>query len=236
MGGIRQIRFDSICYHTGQVWILHGVYLEVNAGTICGIFGRNGSGKSTLLKIGAGTYRPTSGTVWIDGQTFPSPLKRQRYHKIAYLSQKTFLPHDMTVTRLLNAFPHQARRLVNETPLASCLHQTVGSLSGGECRLLEVLLLIALDRPYVFLDEPFSGLEPVLIDQMSALLAAQRQQGKGIVITDHYYQSVIPLLDTAYFLQHSHCESLEVTPTLAHTLQQRGYVGESFEKTLSVKS
>jgi lipopolysaccharide export system ATP-binding protein len=227
MGSVSQLRFDSIVYEIRQMRILHGVYVEVNPGTICGIFGRNGSGKSTLLKIGTGDYLPTSGTVFIDQQVFLTPRKRQRYQKIAYLSQDTFLPSDLRLQTLLKAFPPQALDLVQDTILGERLDQSVGTLSGGECRLLEIVLLTTLDRPYLLLDEPFSGLEPLVIEQISRLLMQQRQQGKGILLTDHYYQHVIPLLDTAYLLQQGRCEPLDITSNLERTLQARQYLGDA---------
>ena len=219
-----QLRFDSIFYTANQVQILHGVYVEVDAGSICGMFGRNGSGKSTLLKIGAGAISPTSGTVFLNGHVFCTPSKRHRYQHLAYLSQSTCVPHDMQVSALLRAFPQRASQLTHNTRLATCLHQSVGALSGGECRLLELILILALDRPFVLLDEPFSGIEPLIIEQMTALLTAQRQRGTGILLTDHYYRAVMPLLDTAYLLHGGHAESLDVRQDVEGTLQKRGYL------------
>jgi lipopolysaccharide export system ATP-binding protein len=224
MDGIGQLCFDSICYHSSRAQILRGVYIEVNPGTICGLFGRNGSGKSTLLKIGVGECRPTAGTIFIDGRAFLLPKKRQRHQKIAYLSQETFLPYDMPVEKLFKAFPAQAQRVACDTPLAARFHQAIGALSSGECRLLEIILLIALNRPYLFLDEPFSGIEPTLVEYICDLLRTQREQGKGILLSDHYYQYVTSLLDTAYFLERGHCEPLQVDSGLEMALRRKGYV------------
>jgi lipopolysaccharide export system ATP-binding protein len=220
----RELRFDSIFYTVNQLRILQGVYIEVDAGSICGIFGRNGSGKSTLLKIGAGALSPTSGTVFLNGQAFCTPSKRQRYRHLAYLSQATCAPHDMQVSALLRAFPRRARLLAHDTRLATCLNQSVGALSGGECRLLELILILALERPFVLLDEPFSGIDPLIIEEMAKLLTAQRKRGTGIVLTDHYYRAVMPLLDTAYLFQSGQAVSLDVTQDLEGSLRKRGYL------------
>jgi lipopolysaccharide export system ATP-binding protein len=219
-----ELRFDSIFYTVNQLRILQGVYIEVDAGSICGIFGRNGSGKSTLLKIGAGALSPTSGTVFLNGQAFCTPSKHQRYRHLAYLSQGTCAPHDMQVSALLRAFPQRARYLAQETRLATRQNQSVGALSGGECRLLELIVILALERPFILLDEPFSGIEPLIIEDMAKLLMAERERGTGMVLTDHYYRAVMPLLDTAYLLQNGQAESLDVMQDLEGTLRKRGYL------------
>jgi lipopolysaccharide export system ATP-binding protein len=218
-----RLRFDSIFYTINRAPVLRGIYAEVAAGTICGIFGRNGSGKSTLLKIGAGAISASSGTVFINDQFFSTPSKSLRYKSLAYLPQATCLPLDIRVSTLLRAFPKRAEQLVQETRLVKHTDQLAGSLSGGECRLLELILVLSLDRPFILLDEPFSGIEPLIIDQMVNLLETQRSRGAGIVLTDHDYHSVMPLLDTAYFIQDGSCEPLDMTKDLGKTLQQRGY-------------
>ncbi|MBN4055454.1 ATP-binding cassette domain-containing protein [bacterium AH-315-K03] len=219
-----RLQFDSIFYSVNRIRVLRGIYAEVAAKTICGIFGRNGSGKSTLLKIGAGSIYPTSGNIFINDQLFCTPSKHRRYQYLAYLPQTTCLPLDIRVSTILKSFPERAKQMVNETRLSDHCGQFAGALSGGECRLLELILVLSLDRPFVLLDEPFSGVEPLIIDQMANLLKTQRSKGAGIVLTDHYYQAVVPLIDTAYFIHDGTSKSVEVTTDFGVKLQQRGYL------------
>ena len=190
--------FDSINHSINKIKILQEIHLKVEQGKICGIFGRNGSGKSILMDIGAGIYLPSSGRVSINGKTFKKPSRSERYRKIAYLPQNSFLPQDVKVKNLIKSFPSQASELINRTKLLNLKDEKISSLSGGELRLLELLLIISLNRTYLILDEPFTGIEPLIIQEMIDLILEQRQQKKGILITDQYYRYILKISDIVY--------------------------------------
>lgn len=216
--------FDSITYQVSEARILKGVHLNINAGEICGIFGRNGSGKSTLIKIGAGIFLPTSGTVFIDQKAF---LKREiytRFEKIAYLSQETFLPKEMKIKTLLKSFPDLVYEYLNKTILKKLINQKIYSLSGGERKLLELILIFSLNRKYVLLDEPFTGIEPNIIEKMIKLIIEQKEKGKGILITDHYYRYVLRNSDRAYLMENGCCDPIESSENMITELKKKGYL------------
>ena len=170
--------FDSVDYEIDSKQILQGVDLRIEPGKICGLFGPNGGGKTTLIKIGAGLLLPTRGTVFIDRQAFIEKKLLQRYQKIAYLSQETFLPRDMSVSKFLNTFRTKADDCASEYYPSRLMNQQIGSLSSGEVRLLELIFIISLDRIFLLLDEPFTGIEPLIIDQGTNLHALDLQ-GSG---------------------------------------------------------
>jgi len=181
---------DGVFYRVPSLDILKGVHLKARAGAITGLFGRNGSGKTTLLKIASGQIRPNSGLTIIDGNRLHKPSKRERFAKIAYLPQASMLPADVTVQTLVRSAGLSSARVPDR--LSSRMDQRVRTLSGGERRLLEVALVLGLERDYVLLDEPFTGVEPILIDAIAAQIERAAAQGTGLLITDHYHRRHAP--------------------------------------------
>jgi lipopolysaccharide export system ATP-binding protein len=100
----------------------------------------------------------------------------------------------------------------------------VRTLSGGERRLLEVEIVLGLDRDYVLLDEPFTGVEPLLIDTISRKVEAAAARGTGVLVTDHYHQYVTPLADTAYVMWQKQCYRLDADEPIPKQLEQLGYL------------
>ena len=216
--------FDSVTYQASEKRILKGVHLKINAGEICGIFGRNGSGKSTLIKIGAGLFLPTSGTVFIDQKAFLKHQRYSRFEKVAYLAQDTFLPKDLKIRTLLKSCLKLVYELLNKTILKTLINQKIHSLSGGERKLLELILIFSLDRKYLLLDEPFTGIEPIIIQKMIELILEQKENGKGILITDHYYRYVLEKVDKAYLMEQGYCSPIESNKNLMTELKNKGYL------------
>ena len=201
--------FDSIFFEINKFQILKGIYLKIEPGKITGLFGVNGSGKSTLLKIGAGMYKPNNGNIFINGNVFfPFQLKK-RYQYIAFLSQDSFIPHDVSVNKLLEVISGIDHDLENDEIIKKFLSQKISSLSGGELRYLEIKLLFSLNRDYYLLDEPFTGIEPKLIEEITKEILTNRKKGKGILITDHYHRCVTGIVDTSYVLKNGQCTLLE---------------------------
>lgn len=217
--------FDSIYHEITGKRILAGIYLKVEPGKICGLFGPNGSGKTTLLKIGAGVVLPTTGRVFIDGQAFSERKVFKRYGKIAYLSQETFLPRDTTVVKLLRMISSKTKDIFSVHFPSKLINRKIGALSGGELRLLELIFVVSLNRLFLLLDEPFTGIEPLYIEKMMRLISEQSRLGKGILITDHYYRYTAQLSDYGYFMKNGECHKLDEQKTLAEQLREKGYLG-----------
>lgn len=213
---------DSVFYRVPALDILKGVHLKVEAGTVCGLFGRNGSGKTTLLKVAAGQIWPSSGLTIIDGDRLHKPSKWRRFSKIAYLPQETMLPPDVKVQTVLRS----AGMCISDVRerVASLCDQEVRELSGGEKRLVEVEVVLNLDRDYVLLDEPFTGVEPLLIEEMCTRIEKAAECGKGILVTDHYHQYVAPLAETAYLMWQKQCHRLQAEGSIENELEQIGYL------------
>ncbi|MBM2814262.1 MAG: znuC [Ignavibacteria bacterium] len=200
--------FDSIFFSYGINEILRGTYLNIKKGKIVGLFGMNGCGKSTLLKIGIGALKQNEGLIIINGNRFTSKCTNKKYDFIAYLHQENFLPMDLTIKQLINNIKDNEvkEKLLKNEIISSNLNKKIGVLSGGENRFFEITLVLALNREYIFLDEPFTGLSPLNIEKVVEMIKFESNNGKGIIVCDHYINYSIPLADIKYMLHQGQCK------------------------------
>ncbi len=179
---------DSAQHSFGERKILNNVYLKCCVGEVVGVLGRNGCGKSTLLKIIFGTIKPHYKHLRIDDKIAQRGFLSG---KIAYLSQSFFIPHYLKLATVIKLYTNKYQHLLLELPIFNAhLNERIDNLSGGNRRLAEALLIIYSDAKYVLLDEPFSQLSPLLIEEIKTNINAMLSY-KGFVITDHYYQHVL---------------------------------------------
>lgn len=201
--------FDSIIYFAYEKPILNGVYLQFKKNSICGLFGRNGSGKSTLLKVGAGQIKQQQGIVFIEEVPFYDLSIMRRFMQIAYLPQVNFLPYDSKVKDLFHLFPVISQALLEEKIVSDWIDLRVSSLSCGQRRYLEVSLILSLKRSYVLLDQPFTGVEPYLNEILVKKIVSYASQNRGVLITDHYYHYLFPIVQDVYIINEGYCYKLQ---------------------------
>ena len=212
---------DSIFYSVPALKILSGAYLEIHPGKISALIGLNGSGKSTLLKIAAGQIKASSGITKINGERFYSKSLKKRFQSIGYLPQESMLPGDVKVTNLTDCFPPE-NSVRNDSFFKKLMNQKVKTLSGGERRFLEISLLFSLNRDYFLLDEPFSGVEPYIIERIIDRIRTETQRKRGVLLTDHMHRYVSDVADDGYLLHNRQCYKLG--NDVAGELKKMGYL------------
>lgn len=172
------------------------VSFTLERGELLGLFGRNGSGKSTLLKLLFGTLNADAISFSIDGKTVkPSEVIPKQL--ISYVPQHPFLPKQMKVRDVIPLFHRSEAKqdaVFYDPHIATMTHKTIGTLSLGELKYFEVVLLAHLPHPFIFMDEPFSMLEPLHKEKLKGFLLSLKQH-KGILVTDHYYLDVLEVSD-----------------------------------------
>lgn len=218
---------DGVFYRVPAQSILQGAYLRVYPGQICGLSGLNGSGKSTLLRIGAGQMRPVSDLTIIDGTRFHKPARREQFNHIAYLPQGSMLPGDLRVRSLLKTLPDRGRVLRDDAMIRPLIDQKVEQLSRGERRYVATRFVLGLDRPCVLLDEPFTGVEPRIVNRLAQHITDAVAAGTGVLITDHYHQYLLPLIDVAYLMWQKQCQPLGTGNEILTRLEDVGYLSRS---------
>jgi ABC-type multidrug transport system ATPase subunit len=199
---------DSILHSFGTRILLSDVYLRCQTGEIIGLLGRNGSGKSTLLKIIFGSLAAENKHIRIDGNIYHQPFQ---YNLIGYLPQDSFLPSSSSLHQIIDIFiPSKANRSIIKENERIKLHlkKPSSQLSGGELRYFELLLLLHLDAPFLLLDEPFSGIEPIYKEHIKTLLRSYKKE-KGFIITDHDYRHIIEVSDKIVLLTDGACKHIK---------------------------
>jgi lipopolysaccharide export system ATP-binding protein len=176
--------------------VLKDVSLTLKRGELLGLYGSNGSGKSTLLKLLFGTLKADQIVFSIDEKEIhPSEVIPKQL--IAYLPQHPFLPKNMKVRDVIPIFHSSEAKqdiIFYDLHIATLTHKKIGMLSPGESKYFEAVLLAHLPHPFLYMDEPFSMLEPIHKESLKRLLLELKKQ-KGILVTDHYYQDVLEISD-----------------------------------------
>lgn len=189
-----ELQLHQVTKSFGRKNILKKVSFTLSTGEILGLFGKNGSGKSTLLKILFGTL--TADTIDLrlnDQPLFPKKVIPQQ--QIGYLPQDSFLPKHLKVRDIIPLFYEDGddQDVIFRAPFIEKIAiRKAGTLSMGELRYLELLLIANLNHPFLMLDEPFSMIEPLYKEKIKELLTALREK-KGIILTDHYYTDVLAI-------------------------------------------
>ncbi len=199
---------DSIIFSYGNKKILNGIYLKIPKGMIVGLYGINGCGKSTLIKIGCGHLKQDDGNVFINKESYYDKSLTERFKRIAYFSQNSFLPMDLTVDNIVTRNGFNKKMFQEDSVIEKLYYNKINSLSGGELRYFEIKLLLELNREYYLLDEPFSGIEPIMIEKIITMLLKEKLANKGILITDHLYRYVKEINDISYVLKNGNCYTI----------------------------
>jgi len=179
------IEADSISKGYGMQQVLSGVYLKIQTGDVCALFGRNGTGKTTLMRIIFGSIKADYKFVRIDDQFMKTPYTCPEH--ISYLPAGSFIPTGLKAKQLLELYD------IEETPgpiIRMLYDKRISTMSSGERRYLEVYIILKKKSHFVLLDEPFKFLSPLMIDRIEELIR-QASEEKGIVVADHRYRNVL---------------------------------------------
>lgn len=191
----------------GKQQVLNGASFLAPSGKITAIVGKNGCGKSTLLSIGAAMLKPDSGRVLLDGKDpFTHPQARKT---IGYVAQDDCLFQELTVRDNL-AFWASAAGVKLRQPardpfvgmlgLNAFLGKRVSALSGGMRRRTAICTALLGNPQCILLDEPFTGLDLVYRQELSAFLLELRRMGKTLVYTTHSPEEIETLSDITLLL------------------------------------
>ncbi|HQS53536.1 MAG TPA: ATP-binding cassette domain-containing protein [Sediminibacterium sp.] len=194
---MHKLEADSIQLSFDERKILSDIYLKVETGKITGLLGRNGEGKSSLLKIIYGSMAAEK-SIRFDNQS--EHFAYQRTDLIKYLPQFNFIPKHLSLKRVFQDFEIDYSQFEQQfDTFKSKSASTIESLSGGEHRLVELYVILKSKAQFALLDEPFTHLSPIQIEQVKTLIQEEKAN-KGLIITDHLYQDVIGICDKLYVL------------------------------------
>lgn len=192
---------DSIQLEFNGRRILSSVYLKMETGKITALLGRNGSGKTCLMNIIYGSMSCEK-SVRIDHSSQKNAFERPDL--LRYLPQFNFIPPQFTLKKVFNDYGLDYILFEQSFPsFKSKYKSTLGNLSGGERRTVELYVMLKNKTQFVMLDEPFTHLNPVEIEKVKELIMEEKKQ-KGILVTDHLYKQVIDIADHIYVLENGY--------------------------------
>ena len=187
------LTIDSVQLEFEGREIISGCYLSVEKGEIVGLLGRNGCGKSNLLKIIFGSLKANFSHLRIDGKLVDKGFAT---HKVSYLPQDHFLPPFIRVREIVHTIDD------TDEIFTDILDKRLNEISTGTLRFLECLWILNSEAPYLLLDEPFSGLSPLFIEKLQAVILKKRAS-KGIVLTDHIYRALLQISDRVVLMHNN---------------------------------
>ena len=189
---MNDLHVDSVTKNYGLKQVLTDVFISCKKDEIIGLLGRNGSGKSTLLKIIFGSISADYKFVRIGKQQLEGVHDNRKLVK--YLPQFNFLPDHLKISKIIALFcdKSNSERFKSDKHISPFLDKCVKQLSGGERRLLEIMLIIHSDADYILLDEPFNGVAPLYREEIKNLIK-QYSGSKGFIVTDHDYRNILDI-------------------------------------------
>ncbi len=222
--------------------VVNGVSLHVSQGEVVGLLGPNGAGKTTSFYMIVGLTPPETGRILLDGAditTVPMYLRARNYG-ISYLPQEPSVFRKLTVEEnilaVLEAQPiswHERRermeRLIEQLGLGHIRKNRGYALSGGERRRVEIGRALCISPSFILLDEPFSGIDPIAVDDLQKIIFDLKNSGIGILITDHNVRETLSVTNRAYIINEGKIFRTGTPEELGNDPEvRRVYLGESF--------
>jgi lipopolysaccharide export system ATP-binding protein len=202
---------DLVKCYGGRAVVDH-VCLVVNQGEIVGLLGRNGAGKTTTFRMTIGMISPNGGTVIFDGMEVTRvPMYKRARRGMGYLSQEPSVFQRLTVRQNLLAIletmylskavrAERCHQLLEQFALTRLAGQLARTLSGGERRKLEIARALVTNPAMILLDEPFSGVDPIAVEELQQEIRGLRDRGISILLTDHNVRETLSVTDRSYII------------------------------------
>ena len=196
----------------GRKKIVKNVSLKLNNGEIIGLLGPNGAGKTTTFRLMVGLLKPDEGEIYLNNEDISRlPLYLRARKGLGYLPQDSSVFRKLTVEEnfkaILEFLPikkEEKQKKLNSTleemGLVEIKKRLSYFLSGGERRKVEIGRILLLSPHFLLLDEPFTGIDPLGIQDIQNILNSLKEKGIGILITDHNVKDTLKITDRAYLI------------------------------------
>ena len=231
---------DLVKRYSGRT-VVDKVSIVVHEREIVGLLGRNGAGKTTTFRMTIGMVTPDEGKVIFEGRDISKMAMYQRARLgIGYLSQEPSVFQRMTVEQNLLAIletmsltrrarHNRADELIDQFGLSKVRKQHARLLSGGERRKLEIARALVTNPSLVLLDEPFSGVDPIAVEDLQGEIYRLQEKGISVLITDHNVERTLEVAHHAYIINDGTVLAYgEPRDLIKNENVQKAYLGSTF--------
>ena len=221
--------------------IIKGVSLEIHSGEVVGLFGPNGAGKTTTFYLICGLVEPDGGEVLFDDENITKlPLHKKAQKGIGYLPQEASVFRDLSVEDNLylaselcyedkNEGDKIVEDLLEKFNIENIRKRKGINLSGGERRRVEIARALVPKPKFLFLDEPFAGVDPVNVNDIKSLIKLLKKENIGVLITDHNVKETLDICNRAYVLKDGEMLSCGSPEEIVNDkFVRKYYLGEDF--------
>ncbi len=222
--------------------VVNDVSVAIERRSIVGLLGRNGAGKTTTFRMIMGMITPTAGEVTFnDTEITELPMYKRARLGIGYLSQEPSIFQRLSVRDNLYAIletmavtkqerNRRADMLIEQFGLSEVADSQGRFLSGGERRKLEIARAMVTNPSLILLDEPFSGVDPITVQDLQREIRRLVAGGVSILITDHNVERTLEVADKAYIIDHGKVLA-EGTPAqiIQNEVVKKTYLGNTFD-------
>lgn len=221
--------------------VVNGLSLSVGRSEIVGLLGPNGAGKTTSFYMAVGIIKPDGGQIFFDQEDITlKPIHDRCMLGMGYLAQEpsifrklTVEENIMAVLETLDIGPKERKRrlesLLEELNISHLARSKAYTLSGGERRRLEITRALVTNPSFLLLDEPFSGIDPIVVAEAQEIIKDLKKRGLGILLTDHNVRETLSIVDRAYLVAEGSIMISGTADVLINDPQARKvYLGEKF--------
>ncbi len=192
--------------------VVDGLNITVQRSEVVGLLGPNGAGKTTTFYMAVGVIRPDKGRILFDQEDITDkPIHERCRLGMGYLAQEPSIFRKLTVEEnilsvleTLPISPRERKRrlesLLEELNIAHLAKSKAYTLSGGERRRLEITRALVTKPSFLLLDEPFSGIDPIVVAEAQEIIRDLKEKGLGILLTDHNVRETLSITDRAYLI------------------------------------
>jgi branched-chain amino acid transport system ATP-binding protein len=207
------LEIKNIRVHYDKAEALKGISIQVDEGEIITLIGANGAGKTTTLRTVSGILKPTSGEIWVGAQKINGmPPYTILGLGIAHIPEGRRVFDTMTVLENLemgaylrkdkHAIARDLDKIYKNFPILKERRvQAAGSLSGGEQQMLAIGRALMANPRLLLMDEPSSGLSPLLVDEVGIIIRSINQSGVTVVLVEQNARMALKLANRAYVLE-----------------------------------
>ena len=196
----------------GNKEIVKGISINVKRGEVVGLLGPNGAGKTTTFYMITGMIRPSCGEVKLDETNITSlPMYQRARRGIGYLAQepsvftKLSVEDNLRLVLEMTALTKEEQsqrleKLLTDFSIDHIRKSKAYTLSGGERRRTEIARALVMEPKFILLDEPFSGIDPIAVEDIQQIIFDLKSRNIGVLITDHNVRETLSITDRAYLL------------------------------------